>query len=122
MEGAYLANDHGFNGSEHDPGFTGNRLGYLRFGKELLKVADASPAPGHPDLVKVDLSYLGDADIGPGDLAIFERREITSQRSHGPPDSSAIRLVKIAFAVSILGVLILAVVLGLRDVVKWIVN
>lgn len=101
---------------DRDPRWTGNRLGYLRLGIELLKVADAPPDPRQPDRVLADLSYFfrDDPDIRPGQLAIFGRREGT------PPwqDESArpASLLWLFLGIIVAVVLGLALILGLDDV------
>jgi hypothetical protein len=70
--GAAIRDGSGLYGSEHDEALDGNRLGYLRLGIELLKVADAPAVPGRPDRIEVDLAYLGYSGPEP---AVFERRE-----------------------------------------------
>lgn len=103
---------------DRDPCWTGNRLGYLRLGIELLKVADAPPDPRQPDRVLADLSYFfrDDPDIRPGELAIFARHE------DRPPwrDESAASTPRFRgfLGIIIAGVLGVALVLGVDDVVR----
>ena len=103
----------GLYGSEHDEGMRGNRLGYLRLGIEMLRIAGAEPAPGRPDHVLADLSYLGYSGPEP---EVFERREgivlPALTRPSGPGDSVAIWVKLPLFA--------LAVLVSLFVIARWL--
>lgn len=122
--GAAIIEDHGLYGSQFDPAFTGNRLGYLRLGIELLKVADASPARAHPDRVFVDLTYLGFSRLP---LEAFERREDPTPRpesvARGAPgiQDTPLRAVGVVVVGLLLVGLLVAVVHGLDEMLRWLV-
>jgi hypothetical protein len=113
---AYIAHGAGFYDIEHEPGYTGNRRGYLRFGIELLKVANAPSNRGQPDRVSVDLSYLADADVLQGQLLIFERREEIPVRSHAG-ERHNLRGIAVLALIALLAV---AFFMGLRDILRGI--
>ena len=120
-EGALVWEDHGLYGSQHDPAYGGNRQGYLRLGIEFLKVADAPHVPNHPQRVTADLSYLVNIERERGELAIFDRREVSPEQlikeSEPPtPLSNALHLI---FGGIILLTLLLFGILGLLDVLRW---
>ncbi len=112
---AVIRDHSGLYGSEHNEAFDGNRLGYLRLGIELLKVADAPAVPGRPDRIEVDLAYLGYSGPEP---AVFERREgITLPRMTWPSHEHA-NVIGWGVAV-VLGV---SLVVGLVMIVRWLVR
>ena len=99
-------------GERGDPCCVGNRLGYLRLGVELLKVADAAPSSRHPHVVLADLSYLGGVAVDPGDLAIFTRHE-PALAAPAPGQSSAVPWPGGVVAAVVVFLLVLALVVGL---------
>lgn len=118
--GAAIVEDCGLYDSEFDPAFTGNRLGYLRLGIELLKLADAPPAPGHPDRVVVDLTYLGFA--GPQPEAFERREDVTAPRLEsvggGGPSFKMIPLGIIGVVIT--WALVTAISQGLGEILRWV--
>jgi hypothetical protein len=129
-EGALVCESHGLYGSQHDPAYIGNREGYLRLGIELLKVADAPAVAGRPNRVTADLSYLVNVASEPGEmamtgceageLAIFERRGVAAIAR--TPERVVSKRVKEAFGVVALCLSAIALVLGLRDLLLWMVK
>ena len=113
-------------GDAGEPYYAGNRLGYLRFGIELLKVADADPVPENATRVLADLSYFNDPDIAPGERAIFTRREVPSswrgeEKDYiailPPPSGSWLAALPGLLILAVLGI---AVVLGMSQLRRWL--
>jgi hypothetical protein len=117
---AVVWEDHGLYGSEFDPAFGGNRVGYLRLGIEFLKVADAPAVPGQPERVLADLSYLVNAERERGESAIFERREIGPDELQAPrePPSRLAGTLQWMTLVIVLLVVVLLLLLGLADLFR----
>ena len=116
-EGAVLRFGHADTGQ---PSYHGNRLGYLRYGIELLKVADAAPHPGEAWCVRSDLSYFGDPDVDPGQLAIFMRTELPEQLAPPPPPKRSELLLGTILFILFIGGLTLAGALGLGEIWRWL--
>ena len=113
-------------GDAGEPYYAGNRLGYLRFGIELLKVADADPMPENSTRVLADLSYVGDPDTAPGERAIFTRREIpTVWRGDAkdywavPQPSTSVWRGAVLFILFV-GTFTLLVALGFEELGRWL--
>jgi hypothetical protein len=96
-EGAVVWEEQGLHAREDDDDtvYCGNRLGYLRLGIELLKVADAPGAEDEPTRVPADLGYLVNADGMRREPAVFERRDIDPSEllaMREPPGRAALAL------------------------------
>ena len=119
--GAAITDDHGLYGSDVDPAFTGNRLGYLRLGIEMLRVADARRSPGKPDQAAVDLSYLGSWDpflvgeAGAGERWVGVRAPLVTPQRMSVKDALAGIFVLLG-----VGVVGSAIVAGLRIIWGWV--
>lgn len=94
-----------------------NRLGYLRLGVELLKLAYAPPTSGDGkrDVVRLDVGYLtglGDCDY------YFERCEDVWSPAYGEPPGALAQIGR--------GVIILLIIgpflLGAYTVLNWLVG
>jgi hypothetical protein len=121
-DGALVWEDEGLYGSQNDPAYGGNRLGYLRLGIEFLKVADAAHVTDQPSRVNADLSYLVNVERERGELAIFERREVTPEefiKETEPTGRLSDTLQRTLAGIVVLAVLGL-IFLGMIDVINWV--
>jgi hypothetical protein len=122
-EGALIRATGFFTEDDH-PSMTGNRLGYLRMGIELMKIADLPPEPNRPERVRADLAYLIDPNDACGEFASFERRENLRLWAQELAVQRTSRLDVLGMLMlSILGLLLVASVsVGLWDVFRWMLR
>src|SRR5687768_11252279 len=108
-EGARVKLDQ-YGGGPDESQIVANKLGFLRLGVEFLKAAYA-PTEKETDSVKVEIEYLLTSDSSIG-FDWVERRE-PDEEEPSPPNGFAT-----VVGLSLVGVLLLLVLLGLSVVVR----